>query len=215
MEEIGPSLVRIPTISPDYYLGGERRISRHLPSREEQRRKSEINFLSLYNKEHPECPLSKEDEGLVTLQMENYGCELYFNPAPSALCNDNVIRMEKVQKGLTWVYFSASYWLKNGKIKKILTADTVLRDAACEAVVEKLFQGATYKGVFEISFNKLGRPYRVYQKGMKCLLMNLTNGMIFFLKKKEIPSLRPLEKRFFVGSMIFRSSTEYIGFERV
>ena len=197
--------VRIPTIASDYQ--GVRRPHKYEGETREDRLKRIVkNFVSLYNQQTSE-KLDNNSRGVVVIQQgyPPFHQELAFAPKPDGRENRQIIIMMKVQKGFSTVMFSGCYFLKEGKLRKVIDAEMVLKDREASRVAKRFLQKPVYKGIYSVVFSAgLVRPCRVYAAGDEILLMNLCNGLIFKVKKDEFAMQKLDEERFSLGTMHFR-----------
>ena len=205
----GPA--QIVTIHPDYYYGGKKRSMPPLPSREEELKKAEKDFIKAIKEENDEI-LTMQDEGIAIIQQGRYPYTLdcFFQPTPAVkrLERNTVDIPTRVVVGA--VFTSASYWLSKGKLKKIVDDKSVLNleklSLGIKFLEKKLKSPLNFEGNKFVFFQATDpHPCRVFKGRDFWLVISLHSGVIFKLDK--LPKTEALGERFQYRGIFFR--TEY------
>lgn len=179
------------------------------PSREERLRFLEKNPLQSFEEEMGE-KLPASAEGIVTAVFSYVGLEVYLNVQLASKVAERVRQIDGKVMRDSKVFESYQYYLKDGKVTKLLSdlgevSDRCAAEAASKLAAFLDMDEPSFEGVFmvEVSKNKT-RPYRCYKSGdNKEILIDLTNGNLFVVDREKMKRTSVGEK-FSFGSINFR-----------
>lgn len=177
-------------------------------SREKRLRALEKKPLQFFSEEMGKN-LSASAEGIAIAVFDYYGLEAYLNIQLQSKEAEVVRQIDGKVMSEKKCFETHKYYLKAGKLTKLMSDMDELSDQRAQQAAEKLAnitagEKPVFEGVFmvEISKNKT-RPYRCYKSGSKKFLIDLTNGYLFVVDGETIKRT-PVEEKFSFGNMIFK-----------